>query len=60
MSGAVLSIAERLRQAVDKIKEAKRTNDQLQRQTAPGTPMWHHCETVDDHLFNALKLIDGD
>lgn len=54
-----MSVIEAIKQAIDKISEARKANSELLRQSTPGSIQHRHHETIDDHLFGALALIDG-
>jgi hypothetical protein len=43
--------------AVEAIRIAQQLNDQMQRQHQPGTTPWHHHETIDDRLHEALAAL---
>jgi hypothetical protein len=42
---------------VAKIHDAMKRNDELQKNFAVDTAAWHHCETIDDRLHEALGLL---
>ena len=46
-----------LRAVVEDLTKAKKVNDRLQSTFEVGTPQWHACETIDDHLFEAFTKL---
>lgn len=43
--------------AVEKILEAQKLNESMQRSHKPGDPAWHLHETIDDKLHDALAAL---
>lgn len=52
-----LSAAEKLHEASQHINKAKHELSKLQALYKPGDSAYGQCETVDDHLFEALRLL---
>lgn len=51
------TVAEKLYAATTSINAAKLELDKLQGQYNPDHAAWGQCETIDDHLFEALRLL---
>lgn len=51
------SASAKIYEATSHIREAAAELDKLQRQYAPENAAWAQCETIDDHLFEALRLL---
>lgn len=49
--------AQKVDAAVRHIEEARKLNETLQKQYAPDSASYAHCEQIDDKLFDALKAL---
>lgn len=52
-----LNAAEKLYEASTRIRQAQGDLEKLKAQYSPDHAAWAQCETIDDHLFEALKLL---
>lgn len=49
--------AQKVDAAVRHIEEARKLNETLQKQYAPDSASYAHCEQIDDKLFDALQAL---
>jgi len=43
--------------AITCLHEIKRLNDDMQKQFAKDSASWHHCESIDDRVHDALTAL---
>lgn len=57
LESPVPTAVSKIDEAVEKILIAQQLNAQMQRAHEPGTSAWHHHETIDDKLHDALAAL---